>query len=185
MQLLNRFTLDRGWDIGNWNRHEFFKIRSLRKWDLNTPYEEKFLATGSQFESISLANHRDLLEHLLTGLAFGADNSALRHPVVLTELYKRAQADPQGCKVVISRDMLNGKINGSLILYHSQSQLNKYFPTDDQQTGGIAGIVVAKHTQAVSIVQGLVAKTASSLKAMGLSSVQIFVVSILHPLWDY
>jgi beta-N-acetylhexosaminidase len=176
---------DRGWDIGNWNRHEFFRIRTLRQWDLNARYEEKFLATGSRFDSINSANNRDLLEHLLTGLAFGAENSALRHPVVLTELYKRAQADPQGCKVVISRETANGKINGSLILYHSQSQLDKYFPTDDQQTGGIAGIVVSKHAQAVPIVQGLVTKTASILKAMGLSSVQIFVVSISTSLMTY
>lgn len=112
------------------------------------------------------------------GTGFGVGSSALSHPVVTSDLYRRAQADPQGCKIVVARNARNGKIIGSVILYHSLSQINSFFPVDEKQTGGLAGIVVSGVADAISVVHGLVTKSAMILIEMGFLGAQIFVVRV-------
>lgn len=121
-------------------------------------------------------DEEELGQHLLMGTGFGVGSSALGHPVVTSDLYRRAQADRQGCKIVLARNARNGKIIGSIILYHSLSQINPFFPVDEKQTGGLAGIVVSGTPDAVSVVHGLVTKSAMVLIEMGFLGAQIFVV---------
>jgi beta-N-acetylhexosaminidase len=128
-------------------------------------------------------DEEELSQHLLMGTGFGVGSSALCHPVVISDLYRRAQADPQGCKIVLARNSRNGKIIGSVILYHSLSQINHFFPVDEKQTGGLAATVVSGTPDAVSVVHGLVTKAATILIEMGFLGAQIFAVRVfLHTL---
>lgn len=123
-------------------------------------------------------DEEELGQHLLMGTGFGVGSSALSHPAVTRDLYRRAREDLQGCKIVLARNARNGKIIGSVILYHSLSQINPFFPVDEKQTGGLAGIVVSETADAVSVVHGLVTKSAMILIEMGFLGAQIFVVRV-------
>ncbi|KAH8696741.1 glycoside hydrolase superfamily [Talaromyces proteolyticus] len=173
---LRGWVKNRGWDVGNWNHHEFHAIRLLRDWKATTSPEKIASSHGFKYDPICARDEDELNHHLLMGTGFGVANSALRHPVIITDLYRRARADIQGCKIVLARDIRNNKIIGSIILYHSSSQINPFFPVHDKQTGGLAGIVVSSNSQAASVVHGLVAKSATVLVEIGFLSAQIFIV---------
>lgn len=177
----------RGWDVGNWNHHEFYAIHLVNDWHpISTP-EKIAIDNGFLYDTVQTQDHEELNQHLLIQTCFGAGNSLLRHPVVLSELYRCAQADTQGCKILLARaknvgnsrsSSGKGKIIGSIVLYHASSQMSKYFPVEDRKTGGLVGVVSSRGAQAVSIVEGLILKSLSILIDMGFNSVQTFIVSL-------
>lgn len=171
--------------MGNWNHHEFYTIRPLSDWRPSVLPENIALDNGFQYDSIQVQDQDELEHHLLMQACYGAGDSSLRHPVVLSELYRTALADPQGCKILLARDVRSpdagsgfgkGKIIGSLILYHGSSKMNKYFPTEDRETSGLACVVAIRGDQGVPIVEGLISKAILILIEMGFSSAQSFIV---------
>jgi beta-N-acetylhexosaminidase len=168
----------RGWDVGNWNHHEFYAIRLLRNWKPSTLPEKVTLNHEFKYDLMYAKDEEELGQHLLMGTGFGVGSSALGHPAVISDLYRRAQADTQGCKIVLARNAHSGKIIGSVVLYHSLSQINPFFPVDEKQTGGLAGIVVSGTLDAASVVHGLVTKSAMILNEMGFLGAQIFIVRV-------
>ena len=177
----------RGWDVGNWNHHEFYAIRLANDWRPTTIPEKLAIDNGFLYDTVQPQDQEELHQHLLIQACFGAGNSLLRHPVILSELYRCAQTDIQGCKILLARarDVRNsrsssgkGRIIGSIILYHASSQMSKYFPVEDRKTGGLVGVVSSRGAQAVSIVEGLILKSLSILIDMGFNSVQTFIVRL-------
>lgn len=175
----------RGWDVGNWNHHEFYAIRLANGWRPTTIPEKIAIDNGFLYDTVQPQDQEELNQHLLVQTCFGAGNSLLRHPVILSELYRCAQTDTQGCKILLARarDVRNsrsssgkGRIMGSIILYHASSQMSKYFPVEDRKISGLLGVVSSRGGQAVPIVEGLILKSLSILIDMGFNSVQTFIV---------
>ena len=171
--------------MGNWNHHEFYTIRLSSDWH-PAILPESITSNGNyQYDSIQIQDKEELDHHLLVETCYGAGNSSLRHPVVLSELYRTAQADPQGCKVLLARETRNadssggkGRIIGSIILYHGSSKMNKYFPTEDRKTGGLVGIVAIRGAEGIPIVEGLISKSILVLIEMGFINAQTFIVRL-------
>jgi beta-N-acetylhexosaminidase len=147
--------------------------------------EKIALNNSYQYDSIQPQDKEELDHHLLVQTCYGAGISSLRHPVVLSELYRTAQADPQGCKILLAREARSmdngsgkGKIIGSIILYHGSSKMNKYFPTEDRKTGGLVGVVAMRGAKGAPIVEGLISKSILILIEMGFVSAQTFIVRL-------
>lgn len=181
-------STSRGWDAGNWNHHDFYAIHLGKDWNRTTNPENIASDNGFVYDSVQAQDREDLHQHLLVQTCFGAGNSLLRHPVVLSELYRSAQNDPQGCKILLARSKdvrhatnIRGKgsIIGSIILYHASSQMSRYFPLEDRKFGGLLGVVAARGPSATPVIDGLISKSLSILIEMGFSRAQTFIVSDL------
>ncbi|KUL83625.1 hypothetical protein ZTR_11299 [Talaromyces verruculosus] len=156
---LRSWVRNRGWDVGNWNHHEFYAIRLANDWRPTTIPEKLAIDNGFLYDTVQPQDQEELHQHLLIQACFGAGNSLLRHPVVLSELYRCAQTDTQGCKILLAR----------------AKDMSKYFPVEDRKTGGLVGVVSSRGAQAVSIVEGLILKSLSILIDMGFNGVQTFI----------
>ncbi|EED12811.1 conserved hypothetical protein [Talaromyces stipitatus ATCC 10500] len=189
---LRSWVKNRGWDVGSWNHHDFYAIR-LATDSLPTMVPEKSAVdNGLLYDTIQPQDQEELNQHLLIQTCFGASSSLLHHPVVLSELYRCAQTDSQGCKILLARtrDARNsgclsgkGKIIGSMILYHASSQMSKYFPVEDRKTGGLVGVVSLQGAQAVPIVEGLIRKALHILIDIGFNNAQTFIIQFIHLFW--
>ncbi|RAO70704.1 uncharacterized protein BHQ10_006716 [Talaromyces amestolkiae] len=89
---LRSWVRNRGWDVGNWDHHDFYAIRLVNDWQpISTP-EKIAIDNGFFYDTVQTQDHEELNQHLLIQTCFGAGNSLLRHPVVLSELYRRYRA---------------------------------------------------------------------------------------------